>query len=387
MSPLARAESEHQVSTLELFFDLVFVFAITQVTAFIADDPTASGAFKGILLLSLIYFSWVAYSWLGTSARVDDTAPTVALLGAMAAMFVVAILVPSWFAGGRWAVVAVACYLAVRAMHLVLFRLLAADSPELRAATMRLGLSTAVAGVLLVAGAIVGGTPEVVLVALAVLIDPIGAFVGGGRGWYLAADHFAERHGLIIIIAIGESLIALGLAVSGKSPTVGLLALAGIGVVLASLVYVLYFRRTSPGLFAALESRSGAEQARFGRDVYSYGHLVLIAGIIALALALKKAAALTAEEGLTGHLHGIAGPAFAASGLLIIGGIMLLRLRAGTGITPWLTLGLVLVVAAGALAPALPLIGVLAVASAGFAFAALPQVGEARRVGDVGSQS
>lgn len=373
MSRLVRADAEHSVSTLELFFDLVFVFAITQVTAYVAADPTGYGALQGLLLLCLVYFSWVAYSWLGTSARIDDRAPTAALLGAMAAMFVLAILMPAWFTGGAWALVATCCYIAVRALHILLFRLLGADSPELRKATMRLAASTGVASALLLTAAVLGGSAAVVLVALAVLIDPIGAFVGGGRGWYLAADHFAERHGLIIIIAIGESLIAVGLAIAGNPPTAGLMVLGLIGVVSASLLYVLYFRRAADGMLTALAARTGAEQARMGRDAFSYGHLMLIAGIIALALALKKSAGVTAAEGLGGHLHGIAGPALAASGVLIVGGMIVIRLRTGLGAPAWLAAGMVLIVAAGVASAILPLAAVLLLTIVGFACAALPQ--------------
>ena len=265
MSRLVRADAEHSVSTLELFFDLVFVFAITQVTAFVAADPTGYGALQGLLLLCLVYFSWVAYSWLGTSARVDDRAPTAALFGAMAAMFVVAVLMPAWFTGGVWAIVATGSYIAVRALHIVLFRLLGADSPELRKATMQLAASAGVASALLLVGAIVGGTAAVVFVALAVIIDPIGAFTGGGRGWYLAADHFAERHGLIIIIAIGESLIAVGLAIAGTPPTAGSIALGLIGVVCAALLYVLYFRRAADGMLAALAAVLAIAAVEIGR--------------------------------------------------------------------------------------------------------------------------
>ena len=122
----------------------------------------------------------------------------------------------------------------------------------------------------------------VVLVLLAVVIDPIGAFVGGGRGWFLSVGHFVERHGLIVIIAIGESLIALGLAASAKVPTAGVMALVVMGALLASLVYLLYFRRVAPALEAALERDTGLSQVRMARDVYSYGHLLVIGGIVAM---------------------------------------------------------------------------------------------------------
>ena len=372
MTTLTRADREHSVSTLELFFDLVFVFAITQVTAYIAADPTWTGVLQGVLLLCLIYWSWIAYSWLGTSAAVETRLVTAAFLVAMAGMFIVAILLPQWFAGGTWAVVAVAGYFVVRAIHIALFYLLGAQSPELRRATLRLGVSAGAAVVLLLAGAIVGGTAEVVLVVLAVLIDPIGVFIGPSEGWYLSPDHFAERHGLLIIIAIGESLIALGLTVSGADPDVGLIVMSLVGVLLAALVYVLYFRRTANGRTVALAAQTGGAQARFGRDVFSYGHVLLIAGIISLALALKKIAGAVADDGLDAQLHGIAGPAVIAAGALIIGGTLLLRLRAGLGISGWLVVGLAISVTAGVLALYLPAIAVLAVLTVGFMCAVAP---------------
>lgn len=375
MARLAKAEDRHAVSTLELFFDLVFVFAITQVTALIADDPTGGGVLRGVLLLALVYWSWVAYSWLGTSARVDDTAATVTMLGAMAAMFVVAVLLPVWFGGGVWAVAAALAYAAVRVMHIVAFYVLGSGSPELRKATARLGVTVAIAAALLLAGAIVGGGWQLLLVLAAVLIDPVGAFLGGGEGWYLSADHFAERHGLIIIIALGESLIALGLAVSGAAPTAALLVLVLVGALLAALVYVLYFRRTAPWLLAALEQRTGAEQARMGRDVFSYGHFVLIAGIVALALALKKATGAVAKYGLTGDVYGIAGPALVAAAVLIVGGVVLLRLRAGVGVPATVVAGLLVAMVGGAMAAVLPLSAVLVVFAAGLALAAVPRRG------------
>ena len=190
----------------------------------------------------------------------------------------------------------------------------------------------ALAGALLLAGALVGGNAQVVLVLLAVVIDPIGAFVGGGRGWFLSVGHFVERHGLIvIIIAIGESLIALGLAASAKVPTAGVMALVVMGALLASLVYLLYFRRVAPALEAALGRDTGLSQVRMARDVYSYGHLLVIGGIVAMALWLKKSAAAIAEDGLDAHLHGLAAPSLAVAGVLLVGGLGLLLVRAGCG--------------------------------------------------------
>ncbi|MCB0914594.1 MAG: low temperature requirement protein A [Actinobacteria bacterium] len=369
MATVARAEERHNVSTLELFFDLVFVFAITQVTALLAADPTLGGVLRGVLLLALVYWSWVAYSWLGTSARVDDRTTTAAMLGAMAAMFVAAVLLPQWFSGGGLAVAAALAYAAVRVMHLLMFLLLGSGSPGLRAATLRLAGSVLVSVVLLLVGAVVGGSWQLVFVFAAVLIDPIGAFLGKGEGWYLSAEHFAERHGLIMIIALGESLIALGLAVSGYGPTVALIGLSVFGALLASLVYALYFRRTAAPLLEALDAVVGAAQARFGRDVYSYGHFPLIAGVVALALVLKKSASAVAKDGWWAELSGIAPGALLAAALLIVGGVLLLRVRAGVGVRGQLAAGLVLASAGGVAAWFTPAAMALIIFAAGLATA------------------
>lgn len=368
----------HSVSTLELFFDLVFVFAITQVTAYIAGEPTAAGMVRGLLLLGLVYWSWVSYSWLGTSVRVDRGRMAVNVLLAMAAMFCVAVLIPQWFSGGAWALAAVAAYIAVRGMHIALYLLTGRNSPELFRAASSLGVSVAIAAALLVAGALVGGTAQVVLVLSAVLIDPAGALVGGGKGWLLDSGHFSERHALIVIIALGESLVALGAAASGVSPSIELVVLCLIGALLASLLYFAYFRRTAPVLEQGLADRTGAAAARYARDTYSFLHSFIVGGIVLLALALKKAVATVSEEGLLGHLHGIAPASLLLGAGAVVAALILIRLRSHAPVPTLLWLGLLLAVAAGAAAPWLPLLAVLALVALAFLCAAL-RTGDSQR--------
>ncbi len=370
-SPGALVAERHSVSTLELFFDLVFVFAITQVTAYIAGEPTAGGLIRGLLLLGLVYWSWVAYSWLGTGVRVDRGRMSVSLLMAMAAMFCVAVLIPQWFVGGAWAVAAVAAYVAVRGMHIALYLLTGKNQPEMRRAATSLGISVAIAAALLLAGAVIGGTAQVVLVLLAVVIDPAGAVVGGGRGWLLDGTHFAERHGLIVIIALGESLVALGVAASGVSPSVQIIVLCLLGALLASLLYFSYFRRTQPVLEHGLEVRSGAAAARYARDAFSFLHSLTVGGIVLVALALKKAAGTVADEGLLGHLHGIAPAALLLGAGSVVLSFVLMRLRTHAPVPPLLWLSLVLAIVAGLSALWLPVLAVMALLALAFLCAAL----------------
>lgn len=326
MVTVPQAASRHAVSTLELFFDLVFVFAITQVVGLVAADPTAETLLRGLLLLALVYWSWIAYSWLGTGADIDAPVTATATLSAMTAMFLVGILLPQWYSQGVWAFVAVLAYVLVRALHLVLLSLMARGNPGLKRAIGQLAASVAVAAVLLLVGAAAGGVWQTVLVAAAVLIDPLGAFLSRGQGWSLAADHFAERHGLIVIIALGESLIAVGLVTSDLGPSAALIVLAVLSSTVASLIYILYFRRTSDSIEKRLSSLTGAAQAAYGRDVYSYGHFGIVAGIVMLALALKKTAITVSEEGMAAHLHGIAVPALALGGILFFGALLVIRM-------------------------------------------------------------
>lgn len=326
MVTVPQAASRHAVSTLELFFDLVFVFAITQVVGLVAADPTAETLLRGLLLLALVYWSWIAYSWLGTGADIDAPVTATATLSAMTAMFLVGILLPQWYSQGVWAFVAVLAYVLVRALHLVLLSLMARGNPGLKRAIGQLAASAAAAAVLLLVGAAAGGVWQTVLVAAAVLIDPLGAFLSRGQGWSLAADHFAERHGLIVIIALGESLIAVGLVTSDLGPSAALIVLAVLSSTVASLIYILYFRRTSDSIEKRLSSLTGAAQAAYGRDVYSYGHFGIVAGIVMLALALKKTAITVSEEGMAAHLHGIAVPALALGGILFFGALLVIRM-------------------------------------------------------------
>ena len=219
---LEAATSEHRVTTLELFFDLVFVFAITQVTGYISEHLTLVGMLEGLLLLALIWWAWVAYAWLGTTIRFDEGLVRVLLFAAMGMMLVISIGLPEAFndaPGGfdGWLstpTVVVLAYAVVRFLHLGLFALAGRDDPEMAAAVRRFGLPVALAMLVLLVGSLVGGWAQIALFATAVVMDVAGAYWGGGAGWALNPTHFAERHGLIVIIALGESIVAIGAGAS-----------------------------------------------------------------------------------------------------------------------------------------------------------------------------
>src|SRR3954462_2757753 len=201
MSLTHRAEGEERVTPLELFFDLVFVFAITQVTGLVTRHPTWGGVAEGLVVLALLLWLWTAYAWLTGTVDPEDGGIRLAIFAAMGAMLIASLAVPHAFGNDAW--MFVATYVAVRLAHLGLYGPAGRGDRELIGAIVRLGYGSVTAAVLLIAGAAVGGHGQIALWAVAIVVDMLGALIRGGRGWHLAAGHFAERHGLIIIIAIG----------------------------------------------------------------------------------------------------------------------------------------------------------------------------------------
>ena len=199
---------QERVTPLELFFDLIFVFALTQVTGFVADDPTWAGLVKGLLLLGVLWWSWAAYAWLTNTINPDEGAVRLVMFAAMGATLIASRAVPDAF--GDDAFLFACAYAFVRIAHLVLYALVGRGDRELLVAVARLAVGSAIGISLLFVAAGLDGRAQVAVWALALAIDLLGAYVGGGKGWRLSAGHFAERHGLIVIIALGESIVAIG---------------------------------------------------------------------------------------------------------------------------------------------------------------------------------
>jgi low temperature requirement protein LtrA len=286
------APAEHRVTPLELFFDLVFVLAITQVTAMLADDPTWQGLARGMLVLGALWWSWSAYAWLTNTVDADEGGTRLAMLSAMAAMLVVAIAVPGAF--NENALEFGLAYAFVRAMHLVLY-VRAAGHTALRSATLRMVATSSPAVVLILAASFFDGAVQGAIWAAALLLDYGGIALGRGRGWTLFhPHHFAERYGLIVLIALGESIVAIGIGASSTTELAPAeIAAALLGAVLVSALWWTYFDTTAIVAERRLASLEGVERVRLARDSYSYLHLPLIAGVVLLALGIKKTLAET----------------------------------------------------------------------------------------------
>ena len=278
-------EAEQRVTPLELFFDLVFVFGLTQVTSLMSDDPTWHGVARGMLVLAALWWAWAAYAWLTNTIDPEEGAARLAVFAAMAAMLVVGLATPGAF--GDDALLFGGAYLAVRVLHILLYAL-AADDEDIRGAVMRLAPTSIIAPGLILGAATLDGAAQGALWLVALAVDYSGPLFGGGRGWRVFPAHFAERHGLIVIIALGESIVALGIGAAGIELGGRVVLAAILGVVVSAALWWSYFDVVAIVAERKMTEAQGVARSRIARDSYSYLHLPMVAGIILLALGVKK---------------------------------------------------------------------------------------------------
>ena len=279
---------KHAVTPLELFFDLVFVFALTQVTTLLADDLTWLGMLRGFAVLAAIWWAWAGFAWLTNSIRIDDDVSSrLVMLATMGVMLVVGLAAPQAF--GTYSILFGAAYLVVRLLHIALYAVTTRSDPDVFGAVIRLAPGMVAAPLLiLAAGFVPEGWARAALWALALAIDFLSPVFAGTSGWRIDAPHFSERHGLVIIIALGESVVALGVSAAGETLTPEVVAAAVLGVVVISAMWWLYFDIVAVVAERRLSALSGAAQAAMARDSYSYIHLLMVFGIVLTALGLKK---------------------------------------------------------------------------------------------------
>jgi low temperature requirement protein LtrA len=275
------------VTPLELFFDLVFVLALTQCTALMAKEPTPAGIAKGLLVLGVLWWAWVGYAWLTSVVDPEEGIVRIAMFAAMAGLLVAALCVPEAF--GESAIVFAVAYGVVRFAQVWLLGMAGAEDPALRRSVVT-GLlgSTSLGVVLLVAAAFADGPLQGGLWALALALDMAGPYLFGAEGWKLVPSHFAERHGLIVIIALGESIVAIGVGAE-IGVDAGVVAAAVLGIAVAAAQWWLYFDVVALVAERKLSSAPvGREQNEMARDSYSFLHLPMVAGIVLVALGMKK---------------------------------------------------------------------------------------------------
>ncbi|CAN5592442.1 low temperature requirement protein A [soil metagenome] len=349
-------EEGDRVTTLELFFDLAFVFAFTQLSRLMAQQHDALGVFQALVILALLWWSWSSYGWLSNLAHADVGVVRIVMIVGMTSMFIAGLVVVELYddlPGGLYApIVFVIAYLVARITHAAVF--VALSAPQLRRRTLlTVCLTVLPAGVLLTTGALLGSPWLMVLALVTALIEPLVAYrTSAGVDWPVrSTTHFTERHGLIVILALGESTLAIGAGVAAEPMSAAIL----LGVLLAMAITVgmwwAYFSRLARQAEFALAARRNGDLARAARDGYTYLHLLLVAGIVLAALGIEVAMAHIAEsEGL-----GLFGAAALGGGVACyLSGTALFAHRVIGG---WRTIRFV---AAGLLVVAVPVLAVMA---------------------------
>jgi low temperature requirement protein LtrA len=307
------ADEDHRVSTIELFFDLVFVYAITQVTQLMADHLSPLGVGQGVAMLAVLWWCWCSYAWLGTTIHVDHGIARLAMFGAMAVMFLVSLTIPEAFAdhaGGLFAPgLFVGCYALVRLLHLVAYLGAARRDPALRRVLLRMFVGLLPSVVLLAVATLLSGPWQLGLWVAALLADYLNVYLAGPDGWRLNSPaHFAERFGLIVIIALGESVVAIGIGIGALPMSWPVVGAAVCGLALAAGMWWTYFDVVARVSEHRLTRATGTERTKLATDSYTFLHLPLIAGIVLVALGLKKALLYVAdtEHHAPGEaLHGV----------------------------------------------------------------------------------
>jgi low temperature requirement protein LtrA len=278
---------EERVAPLELFFDLVFVLSFTQVTVALADDPSWAGLGEGMLIMAAVWWAWAAYAWLTNTIDTNENLNRVAVFSAMGAMLIVSLSIPEAF--GDRGILFGCAYFFVRAMHLVLYMRNTrreGDTYNLEAiGRLAPGLLLGSA-LLIVAGLLDGGARTSVWI-IAILVDWSTPLLFGSSGFHIHPRHFAERYGLIVIIALGESLLAIG-AAADLTLDPGEVVAALLGMAAVAAMWWAYFDIVAIVAERRLVEAPPGEQAPLARDSYTYLHFPMIAGIVLLALGLKK---------------------------------------------------------------------------------------------------
>jgi low temperature requirement protein LtrA len=333
-------EEEKRTGYLELFFDLVFVFAFTQVTTMVVEDTSAAGFGRAALVFALVWWAWSAYAWLTNAIDVENVATRLFVFAAMVATFFLAIAVPDAFTDeGVWFVIA---YFVVRVLHVALYLWGVRDDPVQRLAVARLSPWFLVAPVIALGGGFVDDPWRTALWTVSIAVDVVGTLVA--QGFRISAAHFAERYALIVIIALGESIVAIGVAAVGLERDALFAVAVGVSFAGAAAAWWAYFDSSQIGVERGLRQAREDERGHLARDIFTFFHYPIVLGIILLAVASKKTLAAPGEPLADG------GRAALALGMsLFLLGFVLTRYRVIRRIA-WERLGAALVVVAAVLA-------------------------------------
>lgn len=306
---------EQSVTFVELFFDLVFVFSITQIVYLLHHELNWSGLGQAILVFWLVWWAWTQFTWALNAGNTTHTLIELGTLLATAVAFFMAVTLPDAFHGrALWFAIP---YILVRVIGLTLYSWVAAADASQSAAVRKFAAISVGGLVAVLIGGLTGGVLQYLFWGLAIILDIVAASIGAkADGWNLHPEHFSERHGLFVIIALGETLIVAAGGVTGAEWTMELLQVAVLAVAVTCVLWWSYFPRAKPTLDAALEENSGARLSTMARDVFSLLHFPMLCGVIAYALAIEEVIAHPSEPlAVTGRLALAIGLIFFVGGM------------------------------------------------------------------------
>src|SRR4051794_225199 len=284
------AGTEQRATSLELFYDLVFVFAVTQVSHHLLEDLTWRGAGQSAFLLLVVWWSWNYTTWV--TNELDPESPVVRLLmiALMLGSLLMAAAMPAAF--GPRAGLFIGCYLAIQIGRHTFLTFIAAGPGTLeRQRAGRILVWFCAAGVFYAAGAVAEGPTRTALWLIALAIDyggPLALFwiprrpFIGEAAWQVTTAHFSERFALFVIIALGESIVITGATVSGLEVDLAIVAAFATAFLTTAALWWLYF--TYVARIAERRLEMAPNRTRMARDAYTYLHVVLVAGIIVSAV-------------------------------------------------------------------------------------------------------
>ncbi|MFE9580535.1 low temperature requirement protein A [Nocardia sp. NPDC006044] len=321
LTPVAEGGS---VTQLELFFDLVLVFAFTMVTDLAAEETSAKNMLRAFLVLAVMWWLWIAYSWLGNVIRADEGFARVAMFVAMGGAFLAALSIPEAFhdleGGWNGSLVFAIAYLIVRSVQVVMFWLASAEDPQLRSQVLRWAVgSLAIGTTLLVIATMASGTTQIGLWIAAIAGDYLWTLFAGSDWRLNSVTHFAERYGLIVIVALGESIVSIGIGVAGLPISWPIALGSMLGLAITGLLWWAYFDGAALSMEHELRQAEGAEQIKLATRSYTFWHFPMIVGIIGLSLGLKKVlyyVSGASQHTLKDALYGI--PLFALYGGVVL---------------------------------------------------------------------
>jgi low temperature requirement protein LtrA len=261
------------------------VFTITQLTTLLVHEPTWQGLGRVTLLLGLIFWMYGGYAWLTNSVALDRLIRRLILLCGMAGFLVVALAIPDAFHGSGTTFGL--AYMGVVAIHFGMF----VKSSQLSVVQAIRGLApfNLTTALLVLLGGMIGGTAQYVLWIVAFAGEWLSPWLVDNSGFVIQPGHFVERHGLVVLIAIGESVVAVGIAAAGYPIDSGLITIALLGLALSASLWWVHFGGDEPAAERAMEATSIEQRPDVAIRAFGYCHLLLLLGVLAIAMGLKKA--------------------------------------------------------------------------------------------------